>query len=86
MSEHDLQDLVTQLQEQVKRLSNDDEKRQLQNLVGDLEKKLEQPGDNEHHLSVVDSLTESIEHFEAEHPKATGVLNKIMVALSNLGI
>ena len=31
-------------------------------------------------------LRDAIERFEVEHPRATGVVNDIMVVLSNMGI
>ncbi len=33
-----------------------------------------------------DAVREAIRHFEVEHPRATAVLNDIMVTLSNMGI
>ena len=36
--------------------------------------------------ALMDSLRESVERFEVEHPRATGILNNIMVMLSNMGI
>jgi seryl-tRNA synthetase len=35
---------------------------------------------------VIDKIKSSIDHFEAEHPRATAILNDIMVTLSNMGI
>ena len=52
----------------------------------ELERRLEQPEDEELHHHVVGSVREAIEHFEVEHPTATGILNHIMVTLSNMGI
>jgi hypothetical protein len=31
-------------------------------------------------------MKEAISQFEVEHPRITGILNDLMVALSNLGI
>ncbi len=35
---------------------------------------------------VIDKIKSSIDNFEAEHPRATAILNDIMVTLSNMGI
>lgn len=35
---------------------------------------------------LVDNLKESITHFEVSHPTLTGVLNELMMTLSNMGI
>lgn len=35
---------------------------------------------------VIDRIKSSIDHFETEHPRATAILNDIMVTLSNMGI
>mgnify|MGYP001583379152 CR=1 FL=1 len=52
--------------------------------------------DLENHLSgdmpdsgqadIVGSVRNAIRHFETEHPRATAILNDIMVVLSNMGI
>ncbi|NKB36082.1 MAG: DUF4404 family protein [Gammaproteobacteria bacterium] len=36
--------------------------------------------------SLVENLQEAITHFETEHPRATAILNDIMLTLSNMGI
>jgi len=35
---------------------------------------------------VINKIKSSIDRFETEHPRATAILNDIMVALSNIGI
>tara|TARA_R110000782_G_scaffold124850_3_gene216337 strand:+ start:874 stop:1131 length:258 start_codon:yes stop_codon:yes gene_type:complete len=35
---------------------------------------------------VINKLKQSIAHFETEHPRATAILNDIMMTLSNIGI
>ena len=44
------------------------------------------PDDAEHHASVIARLEDAISRFEVEHPRATGILNHIMVTLGNMGI
>ncbi|HIF50768.1 MAG TPA: DUF4404 family protein [Thiotrichaceae bacterium] len=36
--------------------------------------------------AAIDKIKSSIDRFEAEHPRATAILNDIMVSLSNMGI
>lgn len=38
------------------------------------------------HESLIDSIKATIEKFETDHPRATAILNDIMVTLSNMGI
>ncbi|MGH8544177.1 MAG: DUF4404 family protein, partial [Gammaproteobacteria bacterium] len=38
------------------------------------------------HEDLVANVQGAIRHFEVEHPRATAILNDIMVALSNIGI
>jgi plasmid replication initiation protein len=36
--------------------------------------------------ATIDKIKSSIDRFETEHPRATAILNDIMVTLSNMGI
>jgi len=58
----------------------------LESLIDDLEFKLEHPDDEEHHHNLVARVRSAVEEFEVEHPRATGILNQVMMTLSNLGI
>ena len=57
----------------------------LNTLVANLETRLEVSGE-ESHDALVNNVQESIRQLEAEYPRTTGVLNHIIVALSNMGI
>jgi seryl-tRNA synthetase len=35
---------------------------------------------------IIDKIKSSIDRFETDHPRATAILNDIMVTLSNIGI
>ena len=39
-----------------------------------------------HRATVINRLPRLIEHFKADYPAITGILNEIMVNLSNMGI
>lgn len=40
----------------------------------------------EEKIFIIDKIKSSIDRFETEHPRATAILNDIMVTLSNIGI
>ena len=52
-------------------------------LITDLETRVE---NEEDHEGLMDNIREYISRFETEHPRATAILNDIMVTLSNMGI
>ncbi|MGH8521008.1 MAG: DUF4404 family protein [Gammaproteobacteria bacterium] len=43
-------------------------------------------GDQTRHEDLIANVQGAIRHFEVEHPRATAILNDIMVALTNIGI
>ena len=55
-------------------------------LVADIERRLDEPDNAEHHASLIDQLKDSIDEFKLEHPQATSILNRIMVSLAGAGI
>ncbi|CAN5658289.1 hypothetical protein BH18PSE1_BH18PSE1_06410 [soil metagenome] len=55
-------------------------------LITDIESQLENRGDQTRHEDLIANVKGAIRHFEVEHPRATAILNDIMVALSNIGI
>ncbi len=88
MSRNELHGPLEQLRAEIKKLGDEDEavKQRMQQLVADLEGKLEGAEESEHEPQLIDSLRQNIERFEVEHPRLTGVLNQVMVELSNMGI
>ncbi len=83
-----LQETLKALREEIDNLSIEEKesKARLEELVEKLELKLERPEDTIHHQSLTDGLSESLTYFEVSHPRITGVLNEIMMTLSNMGI
>ncbi len=57
----------------------------LEALLNELEDRLEAT-DDENYLHLVENMKETVAQFEVEHPRMTGILNDLMVMLSNLGI
>ncbi len=87
MPENQLRQELEKLRSEAANTENDPESVQrLQTLITEIEKKLAHPEDTDHHNTLVSEIRESINHFETEHPRATGILNDIMVVLSNMGI
>jgi hypothetical protein len=58
----------------------------IEQLLQDLESHLEESGAEGQRQNLVGNLRTAVQHFEAEHPRATAIMNDIMVVLSNMGI
>ncbi len=88
MSRDELHQPLERLRAEIKKLGDEDQaiKRRMKRLVADLESKLEGSEESAEEPQLIDSLRRNIERFEVEHPRLTGVLNQIMVELSNMGI
>lgn len=88
MSEHKLHQTLRELKTQIGNMELDDtEARQkLETLVENLERQIDSPGDAERRQTLVESVRDSVEHFEVEHPTLTAILNDLMMTLSNMGI
>lgn len=85
MSIETIKNKIEELRTELDSVAKDDPETRdkLLKLISELEEKLEQP--DEHH-SLIDTMNEAISNFETEHPRATAILNDIMVTLSNMGI
>lgn len=83
-----LEETLAALRTEVSKLPDQDldSKQKLEALIHSLEKKLESPDDTEYHESLSEGLSDSLTHFEVSHPRITGILNEVMMALSNMGI
>ena len=88
MSRDELQKSLDALRAEVEKLeAGDKEARQrLDLLIADIETRLANPGDLEHHETLVENIRDTITEFEVSHPRTTGILNHIMVTLANMGI
>ncbi|MGH8551701.1 MAG: DUF4404 family protein [Methylococcales bacterium] len=83
-----LEETLASLRTELSKLSDLDpeSKDKLESLIRNLEIKLESPNDRAHHHSVTKGLADSLTHFEVSHPTLTGILNDVMMTLSNMGI
>lgn len=88
MSNQDLQESLDRLHAEVDKLQAKDEllRQRLDRLISDVERQIEGPEDDQHAATLIGDLQKQIEQFETEHPRVTGILNHIMVTLSNMGI
>jgi chromosome segregation ATPase len=83
---HDkLHEKIASLKNEVEQLSvdNDTTKKHINDLIQEIESLEDVTGKNE---DMIDKIKSSIDRFETEHPRATAILNDIMVTLSNMGI
>lgn len=83
-----------QLREHLEQLSDaidginasSDEKQRLSNLIDDIERQIDDSVVEDEPQNISDQLESLISTFEAEHPAVAGILNRIMVTLSSMGI
>ena len=88
MTNTKLHEELERLRSEVNKVTDDniDAKEKLNLLISDIEKKLDKPSDETHHRNLTENISNSINQFETDHPRATAILNDIMVTLSNMGI
>jgi hypothetical protein len=65
----------------------DDDKNKLTGLIAEIELQLNEPmlvtGDPQ---TLVDQVENMVNTFEQDHPRVSGILNNIMLTLSNMGV
>lgn len=89
MSENDITRALADLRQQISELPAADSaiREKMQGLLSDLEQQLGTVADVvEPNNDLAEDIKEAISEFEIEHPRLTGILNDIMIALGNLGI
>ena len=88
MNDIKLQDELAKLRKEVNEAidDNDAAREKLNLLISDIEKKLARPTDEAHHNYLLEKIKDAIGQFESEHPRATAILNDIMITLGNMGI
>ncbi|MCA1851804.1 MAG: DUF4404 family protein [Beggiatoa sp.] len=91
MSEQQLREQLERLRALVSEIGAErpDSAKHLNRLVSDIEDRLIEHRSADRGAAPpdpTDAVREAIRHFEVEHPRATAVLNDIMVTLSNMGI
>jgi len=88
MPKNNLRDDIEKLRNEIESLSAEEgtPKEKLEMLLQDIESGLETEEQNKNQSELLVGLKESVNHFETEHPRATAIINDIMVTLSNMGI
>jgi hypothetical protein len=88
MTAEKLQEDLNRLRNELSTLARNDSaaRDKLDSIIGDIEQRIREPDDASAHHGLVASIRDAIRHFETEHPRATAILNDIMVTLSNMGI
>ncbi len=91
MADQNLRELLEQLHKELERTDAVDEKgnEMLRHLDADIRNLLKRSGSDveiEADEPVLERLQDTIDHFEATHPRLTTVLSEMMTILSNAGI
>jgi chromosome segregation ATPase len=91
MADPNLRELLEQLHKELERTETVDEKgnEMLRHLDADIRTLLKRSGTDtelDTDESVLERLQDTIDHFEATHPRLTTVLSEMMTILSNAGI
>lgn len=88
MSEASLREHLESLRAEVNELDagKPESIERLNRLITDIEMQLENRDDKTRNEALIANVQGAIRHFEVEHPRATAILNDIMVALGNIGI
>ena len=86
MSKEDLRRSLDTLQTELAQITDPAIKDRIAHLIEDIERQINEPETPEHGKNAQQKLPGVIEQFEAEHPKITENLNRLMVTLSSMGI
>lgn len=87
MPEQQLRNNVEKLRLEIAKIADRDThtKAKLDALINDIEASIDPEQDSED-SKLVQNIKDALTHFETEHPRATAILNDIMITLSNMGI
>lgn len=88
MTNKDLQQQLEELRAEIDRVARNDAaaKDRMNELLGEVEKTIDASSEEEIDDNLMENLRDAVSQFETEHPRATAILNDIMVTLSNMGI
>lgn len=88
MTDKDLQHKLEQLRAEIDKVAPEETqaRERLDTLLGEVEKAIDTESEDEIDDNLVENIREAISQFETAHPRATAILNDIMVTLSNMGI
>ena len=90
MNKDQLNESLVKLRDELRSLPElDDASREtLRRLDGDIHRILDSSGDvpPAHHASLRESLEDSVQYLEASHPTITALMNRLIKAMSDMGI
>lgn len=88
MTEKQINAALEELRKEIEKLEVGDQtaKEHLASLVENIENRLESPESGEEDHDLVEEMKDAVTQFEVEHPRITGIINDIMMTLSNVGI
>lgn len=88
MSKKELNKSLQDLRAELDKLGtdNDDIKEKIDSLATGIEGEINNLDNTKYIDSLIQNIQEHVEQLETDHPRITGVLNRIMVTLSGLGI
>lgn len=88
MSNEDPRVIIERLRAEIDSVEGDrpEVRERLDALVAELSQHLEAPAESAPTEDLMDRLQASIEHYEVEYPRATALLNDLMVKLGSMGI
>jgi len=88
MNEKDLHKELDKLRSEIGEVAKHDTaaKERMIELVNEVEQSVDASSDREIDDNLLENIRDAITQFETDHPRATAILNDIMVTLSNMGI
>ncbi len=90
MDKDKLNESLVKLRDELRSLPElDDASREaLRRLDRDIHRILQSPGDvpPSHHASLLESLEDSVQYLEVSHPTITALMNRLIKAISDMGI
>ncbi len=88
MSKEDLNQSIEALRAELDQIATTDlaAKNKLLALITDIERQVQEPDREEHRQTTLQQLPALIEQLEADHPKVTNVLGRMLNTLSGMGI
>jgi predicted nuclease with TOPRIM domain len=88
MPDKQLRQSLNELRSELERLETEEAqvRERLDALISGVETRLDEPEDSDQHQTLVEDVRQSISQLEVSHPRATAILNEIMVTLGNMGI
>lgn len=88
MTEQQINSALEELRREIERLdlSDAETKERLSGLVESIEQRMTPGVVEEDQPDLIAEMNDAVTQFEVEHPRITGILNDIMMALSSSGI